>query len=85
MNPGSTRNAADSDEYLWNGTSLAPGYEYYQLEREFVTWNVNPVPFAVLAQIQLRGRSPMIETPMVGVEYLESSIAVRLISPSRSS
>lgn len=29
---------------LWEGTSLASGYEYYQLERDFATYNTTPVP-----------------------------------------
>lgn len=30
---------------IWDGTSIAGGYEYYQLEREFATYDVNPTPF----------------------------------------
>lgn len=30
---------------FWNGTSWAAGYEYYQLEREFVTYDIEPTPF----------------------------------------
>lgn len=34
------------DAYGWgDGTSLAGGYEYYQLERDFATYNTTPVPF----------------------------------------
>ena len=29
---------------LWDGTSLAGGYEYYQLEREYATYKTTPVP-----------------------------------------
>ena len=29
---------------LWDGTSLAAGYEYYQLERDYATYNTTPVP-----------------------------------------
>jgi hypothetical protein len=29
---------------MWEGTSLATGYEYYQLERDFATYNTTPVP-----------------------------------------
>jgi hypothetical protein len=43
--PFGDRGPRCSNYGLWDGTSLASGYEYYQLERDFVTWNVNPVPF----------------------------------------
>ena len=43
--PFGNRGPRCSNYGLWDGTSLASGYEYYQLERDFVTWNVNPVPF----------------------------------------
>jgi hypothetical protein len=43
--PFGDRGPRRSNYGLWDGTSLASGYEYYQLERDFVTWNVNPVPF----------------------------------------
>ena len=34
------------DSYgLWDGTSFAGGYEYYQLERDFATYNTTPLPF----------------------------------------
>jgi hypothetical protein len=43
--PFGDRGPRRSNYGLWDGTSLATGYEYYQLERDFVTWNVNPLPF----------------------------------------
>jgi hypothetical protein len=43
--PFGDRGPRCSNYGLWDGTSLASGYEYYLLERDFVTWNVNPVPF----------------------------------------
>jgi hypothetical protein len=43
--PFGDRGPRCSNYGLWDGTTLASGYEYYQLERDFVTWNVNPVPF----------------------------------------
>jgi hypothetical protein len=43
--PFGDRGPRSSNYGLWDGTSLASGYEYYQLERDFVTWNVSPVPF----------------------------------------
>jgi hypothetical protein len=30
---------------FWHGTSLAAGYEYYLLERDFAVYNTTPVPF----------------------------------------
>jgi hypothetical protein len=43
--PFGDRGPRSSNYGLWDGTSLASGYEYYQLERDFVTWNVSPTPF----------------------------------------
>jgi hypothetical protein len=43
--PFGDRGPRCSNYGLWDGTSLASGYEYYQLERDFVTWNVSPTPF----------------------------------------
>jgi hypothetical protein len=43
--PFGDRGPRSSNYGLWDGTSLASGYEYYLLERDFVTWNVSPVPF----------------------------------------
>ena len=43
--PFGDRGPRCSNYGLWDGTSLASGYEYYQLERDFVTWNVMPIPF----------------------------------------
>jgi hypothetical protein len=43
--PFGDRGRRCSNYGLWDGTSLASGYEYYQLERDFVTYNVTPVPF----------------------------------------
>jgi hypothetical protein len=43
--PFGDRGPRCSNYGLWDGTTLASGYEYYQLERDFVTWNVSPVPF----------------------------------------
>jgi hypothetical protein len=43
--PFGDRGPRRSNYGMWDGTSLASGYEYYLLERDFVTWNVSPVPF----------------------------------------
>lgn len=43
--PFGDRGPRCSNYGLWDGTSLASGYEYYLLERDFVTWNVSPTPF----------------------------------------
>jgi hypothetical protein len=43
--PFGDRGPRSSNYGLWDGTSLASGYEYYLLERDFVTWNVMPTPF----------------------------------------
>jgi hypothetical protein len=43
--PFGDRGRRRSNYGMWDGTSLASGYEYYLLERDFVSWNVNPVPF----------------------------------------
>ena len=43
--PFGDRGMRYSNYGLWDGTSLASGYEYYQLERDFVTYDTSPEPF----------------------------------------
>jgi hypothetical protein len=44
--PFGDRGPRCSNYGLWDGTSLAAGYEFYQLERDYATYDVSPIPFS---------------------------------------
>jgi len=74
---------------FWNGTSWAAGYEYYQLEREFVTYDLSPNPFTqpntVTNQIEIGPSTRWSPSLQTYTRYKAQFIYVPLIGVSEYS